>query len=151
MKRRADDLADELAAAEPASGRMLARRIPGTVALAVTNLMGAGLLIDNAEFELNPLHAVARAFLPAEAWGALFTVAGVCLTVAVFTRRLIWLNVGSTVSLFAWIAVSLSLMAVWLAGDVTLTPLAGALLMWMVAGQASMLFTPLLGRGRGPS
>lgn len=127
------------------------RRIPGTLALALTNVMGAGLLVDTRQFDRITVHEISRSFLPAQAWGALFAVAGICLLVAALTRRIGWLNVGSTLSLFAWTAVSLSVLTVLLAGDAALSPVAGALFVWMVAGQAAMLFTPLLGDRRGPS
>lgn len=139
--------ADELSAAQPGPGRMAWRRVPGTAALAGTNLMAAGLLVDHSSFDASAVHIIARTLMPAQAWGALFLISGVCLVVAAITRRLVWLNVGSVISLFAWTAISLSTFAVWLAGDVSLSPVAGALFVWMVAGQASMLIVPLLGDG----
>ena len=139
--------ADELDAAQPKPGRMAWRRVPGTAALAGTNLMAAGLLVDVGSFDASSVHIIARTLMPAEAWGALFLLSGVCLVVAAITRRLGWLNAGSVISLFAWTAISLSTFAAWLGGDVPLSPVAGALVVWMVAGQAAMLIVPLLGDG----
>ena len=124
------------------------RRVPGTAALALTNLIAGLLLFDIDQFsDVMILGYLTRAGGP-YIWGALFMVAGLLLTVACVTRRWMPLNVGSVLSLFAWTATSLAIIAAWLTGT-RLSPVGLALAVWMVAGQATMLITPLIARGRG--
>ena len=142
QKERAEELVDK--ADEPGRGKFAWRRIPGTAALSITNLMASGLLLDARVFEVTPYLAFVRTIFPARAWGALFLFSGVTLLVATVTQRLWWLNVGSVVSLFVWTAVCLASGAAWFTGQIDLSPIAGALYFWMMAGQAAMLFTPLV-------
>ena len=124
------------------------RRVPGTAALAATNLV-AGLIIFNIDqfAEVMIMTYLTRAGGP-YVWGVLFLVAGIALTVACVTRRWLPLNIGSVVSLFAWTATSLAIIAAWITGT-PLSPVGLALAVWMVSGQATMLITPLIARGRG--
>ena len=124
------------------------RRVPGTAALALTNLVAALIIFDIDEFaHVLVLGYMTRAGRP-YIWGFLFLTAGIALTVACVTRRWLPLNVGSVLSLFAWTATSLAVVAAWLTGA-PLSPVGLALAVWMVGGQAAMLITPLVARGRG--
>lgn len=142
QKERAEELI--LDADEPGHGRFAWRRIPGTAALASTNLMASGLLLESSVFSATPYLVYVRTVAPAWMWGVLFLLSGITLLIAALTRRLVWLNVGSVVSLFVWTAVCTAGIAAWITGQVTLSPVAGALYFWMMAGQAAMLFTPLV-------
>lgn len=146
-QQRAEELINH--AHEPSVGFFAWRRIPGTTSLALTNLLAAGLLFDNSVFSQASVLIFARTLAPAWVWGAAFLVSSIALLIAVFTRRLGWLNLGGSISLFAWTAVSVAGIVAWFTGEVELSPVAGGLFFWMVAGQASMLITPLLGHGRG--
>lgn len=142
QKKRAEELIFD--ADEPGHGRFAWRRIPGTAALSITNLLAAGLLMESSVFETTPFLVFARTISPAWVWGSLFLFSAITLLVAVLTRRLVWLNVGSVVSLFVWTAVCLAGIAAWFTGEAELSPVAGALYFWMMGGQAAMLFTPLI-------
>ena len=142
QKKRSKELI--LQTDEPGHGRFAWRRVPGTAALAFTNLMASGLLLESSVFETTPFLVFARTISPAWVWGALFLVSGIVLFIAALTQRLVWLNVGSVVSLFVWTAICLAGIAAWFIGQVALSPIAGALYFWMMAGQAAMLFTPLV-------
>lgn len=130
----------------PKPGEFLWRRIPGTLALAMTNLLAAGLLLDSSVFDTSAVLIIARTVMSANMWGALFLLSGVTLLVATVNRKLLWLNIGSTISLFSWIAISLAGIMAWFFGEVELSPIAGGLFFWMMAGQAAMLVVPLIGR-----
>jgi len=146
MQQRHDEL--EYKAAEPSTGLFSWRRIPGTSALAMTNLLAAGLFFDNEFFDISNVHVIARAIMPHEMWASLFAVSGLLLLYAAFTRRLLFLNIGGAISLFVWTAISVAGISSWMTGQTELSPIAGALFFWMMAGQASMLIVPLVGRGR---
>lgn len=142
QKKRAEELIFD--ADEPEHGRFAWRRVPGTAALSITNLLAAGLLMESSVFETTPFLVFARTISPAWVWGALFLASGVMLFIAALTQRLVWLNVGSVVSLFVWTAICVAGLSAWFTGQVALSPIAGALYFWMMAGQAAMLFTPLI-------
>lgn len=135
----------------PPPGYFLWRRIPGTGALAITNLIAADLLFSPAQYEVSPVFTVARMIFPSEVWAFFFGLSGLFLLIAVLTRRWFWLNIGSVMSLFAWTAISVAAFSAWLLDDVQLSPIAGALFFWMIAGQAAMLIVPLVALRKPPS
>jgi len=143
--------AEELIAAsdEPSPGRFHWRRVPGTLALAITNLIGAALLFDITRYAGTPVLFYIHRFGGTAFWGAVFLLSGVFLLAAAVTRRWLPLNLGSFLSLFGWSATSIGVIMTGIIGSTTLSPVAYALAFWMVSGQATMLITPLVARGRG--
>lgn len=144
LEQRADELINVAAKDETPPGRFHWRRVPGTLSLAVANVMSAGVLLDTRIFNTADIHVYSRALAPAWVWGTIFLAAGLFLTAAVMTRRWFLLNIGSALSLFVWTAISVAAMLAWLFGRVEVSPIASALLLWMTAGQAAMLITPLV-------
>lgn len=124
------------------------RRVPGTAALAVTNLIAALVLVDASAFNDATALVFVRTFGGPNIWGFWFATAGVLLTVAALSRRWWALNVGSVISLFAWSAVCVAVVAATVVGEASLSPVALALAWWMFAGQVAMLIAPLLFHGR---
>ena len=127
------------------------RRIPGTAALAITNLIAGMLVFDLAPFSDVVILAYIARFGGPQVWALFYLFAGVMLTVACATRRWVWLNMGSFVSLFVWTATSLAIATAWLTSPAGLSPVGLALAFWMVGGQAAMLITPLIAPTRGPA
>jgi hypothetical protein len=128
--------------------RFAARRIPGTAALTLTNLV-AGLIVFNlARFNTEFVLSYLGTWAGPSVWGGVLLTSGLFLAGACVTRRWLLLNVGSVLSLFAWTAAALALLGAWLSDTVQLSPIALGLWVWMVAGQAAMLITPLTLRGR---
>lgn len=125
------------------------RRVPGTLALALTNLIAAALVVFSTTFEVAPVTVKAAGVAPAWVWGVLFGISGAFLALSVVTRRWTHLNIGSALSLFLWTFMLSQVLLGWLTGHFTLSPVAVALMFWMFAGQATMLFAPLWARGRG--
>lgn len=122
-----------------------ARRVPGTLTLAVTNLCAATVLVDPATMRDVDAHRIALEILPVTAWGVLFLVTGVGLTVAAVTRLSFLLHVFGAISVGVWLAVSLSALIVnWTDPDVSLSGIALALFAWMLGGPLAMLLVPLL-------
>lgn len=147
LSLRAQALED--AADDPDAGEFHWRRVPGTAALAATNLIAGLIVFDiDAFVDVLVLDYLGRAGGPVF-WGAFFLVAGLFLGASCIRRKWWLLNVGSTVSLFAWTATCLAIVAAWFTGTAGLSPVGLALAFWMVAGQGSMLITPLVARGRG--
>lgn len=146
---RAEELDAEVN--DPPPGRFNWRRIPGTSSLAITNLLASGLLVTEYDFNIVAVHTVARTLMPTWIWGLLFLLSGLTLVVAVASRRWIWLNIGSAISIFTWTAMCLSALASWITGAVDLSPIAASLFFWMLSGQVAMLITPLLGTHGRPA
>lgn len=125
------------------------RRIPGTLALATTNLIAGLLILDKEAFETNIVTSSAASMAPPGFYASLFLMAASTLFLATIMRNWSLLNIGSGTSLFVWTFVSAAIVIAWASGTLILTPLALALLFWIVVGQATMLFVPLIARGRG--
>lgn len=117
--------------------------------LAITNLIAGLLLFYPGNFENSLVNSVAASLAPASIWGGVFTVSGILLISATILRDWRMLNIGSATSLFAWTFVCVSSLVAWYLNDIKLSPIAFALFFWMFAGQAAMLFVPLLAKGRG--
>ena len=125
------------------------RRIPGTLSLAITNLI-AGLVafFPPEDFEAG-ITAILAKYASAQVWGSAFLVSGVLLVIAAIIRRWGVLNVGSGLSLFMWLFVGGVFLQAWVTGTVAISPIALSLIFWIMVGQATMLFVPLWARGRG--
>jgi hypothetical protein len=130
-------------------GRMPWRRIPGTTALATTNLIAAGLILDVGIFTSVSALAYLHRVVDAAVWASLFAISAGMLIAAVIWRRWWALNIGAALSLGLWTATGISVVAAWVTGSTVVSPIALALVWWMLAGQASMLIVPLLDRTRG--
>lgn len=129
------------------------RRVPGTGSLALANLVASILLVSPDVFDVGAVNSVAAGLAPSWVYGLVFFQAGAWLTLSLFTRRWTHLNIGSAISLFIWtFYVGLVVVSV-MQGNVTFSPVAYALLVWMIAGQYTMLFSPLWygakGKGQG--
>lgn len=122
------------------------RRVPGTLALAITNLIAAGMVVEHDAFGYSIDGVFGSYYLITN--GVLLLIAAFLLLIAAVTRRWLPLNLGSFLSLFVWSSISFRIIALWLAHEISLAPLEAALLFWMIIGQASMLFVPLITRGR---
>lgn len=144
MQRRADDLSE--ASEDPFPGRFHWRRVPGTLALAIANLIATFVYLDVGASARAPV--VAR-LGGSVTWGFAFGLSAAFLFAAILTRRWSLLNVGSVLSLFAWTATSSSIFLLWLTGVGYVSTITLALIWWMFAGQFAMLVTPLIARGRG--
>ena len=125
------------------------RRIPGTVALATTNFIAGLLIFNKGAFESHLVTSAAAGVAPGGFYSTLFFLSAFTLLLATILRNWPLLNIGSGISLFVWTFICVSIFIAWASGTVTLTPLALALFFWMVIGQATMLFVPLIARGRG--
>lgn len=119
------------------------RRLPGTLALALTNATAAFLLADPARFAAVSYHRYATNLLPPAVWGGLFALSAVLLLAAVTFRKWRVFNVGAGLSLFVWTFLSVAAVAASVRGGDYLSPVAYALFVWMFLGQAAMLFAPL--------
>lgn len=121
------------------------RRVPGTLTLAVTNLLASTILFDPTSMTASPVHQVALAIMPPPAWGVSFLVAGVGLVVAAITRLSFLLHVFGAVSIGAWVAMSSSAIISDIASpDVQLSGIAQALFVWMLFGPLAMILVPLI-------
>lgn len=133
---------------DPRPGRMHWRRVPGTVTLAIANgIAGISLLDLDAFTDVLVIAYLSRWGGP-DLWAGLHVVAAVLLTVAAITRRWWPLNVGGALSLFAWGTTGVAVVLLWASGGPGISPVALAMVWWMVVGQATMLAVPLIRRGR---
>lgn len=122
------------------------RRIPGTLSLAATNVVASMVVVDQSRYQQSPVLVGAREFLPWQAWFALLFGSGVALVAAVVLRSLRVLHVAAAVSMGVWLAVVSTMIAAYLFGMIdplTMSPLAWALYLWMILGQASMILAPV--------
>ena len=124
--------------------RFSTRRLPGTIALAITNLIAADVCRNPSALESSPIHVINVELLPARVWGALWLVAGIGLIVAAVTRRQHTLHLFGGLSLAVWSAISAGVITAWVTGQAHMTASGLALLWWMWAGVASMLLVPLI-------
>lgn len=91
------------------------------------------------------IHEVAIAIMPQVAWGLCLLIAGLGLLVAVATRRLIILHVFGTISIFLWVAITVSaLLSDAFDDNINLTGIALGLFIWMLLGPLAMLLAPLM-------
>ena len=131
-------------------GRMPTRRVLGTAALAVTNLIAATIALDPTSWTTIVALRHMGGDRTGVLWAGLFAASGLLLAAACVWRRWWQLNVGGVISLFVWTLVSVSIILVWaFNGGSRISPIAIAMAWWMPAGQATMLMTPLMGRTRG--
>lgn len=139
-RRRTSDI-------DPRPGRMHWRRVPGTSALAITNGIAALSIFDFDVFTDVLVLSYLASWGGAALWASLYLTSAVLLTVAAITRRWLPLNIGSVLSLFAWSTTGLAIVLLWASGGSGISPIALAMVWWMVAGQATMLAVPLMSRG----
>lgn len=144
--RRDTDTGGDLTFEELRPGRFHWRRIPGTAVLAITNLFASIALFDAASF--NGSADYARTTFEGRLWAVAFLLSFLFLVISIFTRRWTPLNVGSALSMFGWIAIGLTMLTSWVSGEVSLSPIVFPLIVWVIFGQMTMLFVPLLSRGR---
>lgn len=125
--------------------RFRARRIPGTLSLALTNLIGAQVLVYPESMTDTRVHRVALEIAPPWVWGLVFLIAGFGLILAAVTRYTVILHAAGALSLFGWVGITVG----GLMSDVTdeafdLSGLALALFVWMLLGPVSMILVPLI-------
>lgn len=128
----------------PRPDRMPPRRAPGTTVLAITNLIAATTIINHDWYGGVQALQYLTVWVPPIVLNSLFLFAGLFLTAAVITRRWWVFNVGAGLSLFVWTATAGSIVFSWALTEGSYSPIAVALAWWMAAGQAVMLFAPLL-------
>lgn len=127
------------------SARFRARRIPGTLSLAVTNLIASFVLVDQDAMNGQPIHEVAVNMAPPWLWGLLFLVSGVGLVVAACTLRRALLHGFGALSLLGWVGITVaSFLSDLTDSSFQMSPLALALFVWMLLGPLAMLLVPLL-------
>ena len=130
-------------------GRMPTRRVLGTAALAVTNLVAATIALDPESWTT----IVALRYMGGDRtgvlWAGLFGASGLLLAAACVWRRWWMLNAGGVISLALWTLTSASIILVWVFNGAEISSIAIAMAWSMPAGQAAMLMTPLMGRTRG--
>lgn len=119
------------------------RRIPGVVALAVTNLVAAWSWFDDASFRTSVLFEPLRNLAPLGVWAVAWTLAGAGLLASVVRRSLTILHLFGGLSFTIWAAVVAGTMVQHVVGTVHLSPIALALYAWLLLGQASMLLAPM--------
>lgn len=125
------------------------RRIPGTLVLAITNIIASLLLWFPVEFERSALLQIPASLAPAWVWGLSFLLCGLSLLASTIWRRWVLLNIGSAMSLFLWTFMTTAVIIKVIFGSPMVSPVAFALFFWMFAGQVAMLFVPLWAAGRG--
>jgi hypothetical protein len=120
------------------------RRIPGTLALAGTNLIAAWSVIDDQAFRVSPLFSSARSLMPVWAWAALFALSAAGMIAAALARSLTLLHIFGGLSFCLWtIIITGILWMKYVDRDLVVSPIALGLFFWALAGQASMLLAPL--------
>lgn len=122
------------------------RRIPGTLSLALTNVMASLVVLDLDRYQSSPILVGPREFLPWWAWFTLLMGSGLGLILAVAVRSLTILHVSAGVSLSTWLAQVATMIVAFALGKVDpliMSPLAWSLYAWIVTGQASMVLAPL--------
>lgn len=125
------------------TNQMPLRRIPGTLALGITNII-AGLFAFNLNsFTDTFVSAYLTQIFPIGVWGVVFLASGFTLVGSTIYRRWWLFNIGAGMSLFLWAAVSFSIFASWFSGRTLLSPIALAMAFWMLVGQMTMLIVPL--------
>lgn len=91
------------------------------------------------------IHRIAVAIIPELAWGILLLIAGLGLLVAAATRRLILLHIFGTLSIFLWVALSVSaFLSDAFNEEINLSGIALGLFVWMLLGPLAMLLAPLM-------
>lgn len=127
------------------SRRFRARRIPGTLSLAVVNLIGATVLFEPDTMTDTRVHRVALQMMPVALWASLFLVAGVGLVAASVTLRTLILHTFGALSLALWVGMTTAAFMSDLTDDsFRLSGIALALFVWMLLGPLAMLLAPLI-------
>jgi hypothetical protein len=125
------------------------RRIPGTLALALTNLTAAWAWFDQS-VRTSALFQVARDTAPLWVWCLAWAGSGLGLLVAIGRRSLAWLHVAAGISFATWAALVIGIGYVGATNsDVTISPIAKAMFLWVLVGQAAMILAPLAFRPHG--
>ena len=122
-----------------------ARRIPGTVTLAVTNLVAAWSFVDDSAWQTSGLFQVARDTAPLWVWCLAWLVSALGLLAAIARKSLPLFHTAAGLSITTWAALTT---AVWYASifdaEVTLSPIARGLFFWAIAGQCAMVLAPMI-------
>jgi hypothetical protein len=120
------------------------RRIPGTLALALTNLVAAWTFVDDQSFRTSALFQVARDTAPLWVWCLAWAGSALGLLVAIGRRSMTLLHVAAGVSFATWAALVIGIGYVGATNpDVTISPIAKAMFFWVLIGQAAMILAPL--------
>jgi hypothetical protein len=120
------------------------RRVPGTLALAFTNLIAALSFVDSTAFGNAPLFETARDTAPLWVWAGAWFCSGLGLIVAALRRSLAWLHFSGGWSFAIWTAMTVGIAYGHFTDPaVDVSPVAAGLLWWVLVGQASMLIAPL--------
>lgn len=129
--------------------RFRARRIPGTLSLALTNLIGAQVLVDPGSMRGVRVHRVALEIAPPWFWGLTFLIAGLVLVAAAATRLRPLLHLGGTLSILGWVGISAGALVSDMGTDTfDLSGLALALFVWILLGPLAMILVPLIAERR---
>lgn len=119
------------------------RRVPGTAALATTNLLAGSIVFNYKAYESTQALLYLQKYVSLAVWGSLLFLSGLILLLSIVNRKWITLNIGACVSLFVWGTVALGMFMTWFRASSTLSPIAMALAWWMLTGQLAMLAAPL--------
>jgi len=136
------------------------RRIPGTLMLALTNLIASMLWFNQTIWNTSPVTQVPRDIAPLWVWTMAWLTSSLGLFFVVWLRMwnkplilpkqknpidlLFMFHIFSLLSLFVWIVNSVGVLSDKFFGNLTLSPLAIALYVWVTFGQLAMIFGPLM-------
>lgn len=127
------------------AGTLTPRRTWGTLALAISNLSAATVLVDPGAMDDASIHRIALRMMDSWAWGALFLLAGAGLIAAVWRRSLGLVHVFGTLSITVWTALSVGAFLSDVTDDaVKISGLGIALFVWMFLGPLAMLLVPVV-------
>jgi len=119
------------------------RRVPGLMALSATNLLAALIAWNPDSYAGSPIQSAARAMMPAQAWAALWLTSAVGLLVAIPMRSTPIATAAGGFSLAVWVGhVGAAVSTAVTNHAVNPSPIAWALWLWMIGGQAAMVFAP---------
>lgn len=136
------------------------RRIPGTLALAVTNFVAAMVWSDSEAWLASPATEVPRSLAPVWVWSIGWMISSIGLFAVIVMRVmnrpirlplrpskhinvLLTFHVFALLSLFIWIMNSVGVLYDRFVGELTISPVALALYAWANLGQLAMIFGPL--------
>jgi len=119
------------------------RRLPGIVVLGITNLIAGLFVFDVEVFSEAFIRVYLTSMVPLEVWSIFFFSSGLSLVFSGFYRRWWVFNIGATLSLFLWGAISTSIFVSLFTDRAEPSPITLAMAWWMLGGQVAMLIPPL--------
>lgn len=119
------------------------RQVPGAVVLGITNLIAGLFVFDLILFSPSFVNVYLSSIIVLPVWSMFFFISGATLTASGFYKRWWLFNVGATMSMFLWGAISTSIFFSLFTDHADPSPIKLAMAWWMIAGQMVMLNPPL--------